>query len=262
MNSDNVKGPLAAVIIVTIALVSVATVFVSDMSDTPDQIKIQISGSTTCLPILEECALKYMESNNVSIFVSGGGSSAGIKAVSDGISDIGMASRDLKSEELPGMIVTTIARDSIAIIVNPDNPIDDITKDAIQRIYTGKTINFDYIGGNDEAIMVVTREAGSGTRSTFEKLVMDKNEITDTAIVVSSNGILRSTVSGSDVAIGYISAGYVDETVKELNVDMNIGRNLYLITGENPSPEITAFIDFILSEIGQDIVEEVGFTKV
>jgi len=261
MNSNNVKGPIVAVILVTIAIISVTTVYISNMSDTPNQIKIQVSGSTTCLPILEECALKYMESNDVNVFVSGGGSSAGIKAVSDGVSDIGMASRDLKSEELPGTVVTTIAKDNIAIVVNPDNSIDNITKDNIQRIYTGKTTNFDYIGGNDEAIMVVTREAGSGTRSTFEKLVMDKNGITDTAIVVSSNGILRSTVSGSESAIGYISAGYVDETVKELNVDMDIGRNLYLITGENPSPEITAFIDFVLSEAGQDIVEEVGFTR-
>lgn len=251
---------IIAVIVITAAAIGLNSL--NTPTDTPDQIKIQISGSTTCLPILEECAIKYMELNtNKIIFVSGGGSSAGIKAVTDGVSDIGMASRDLKPAELPGVVTTTIAKDDIAIIVNPNNPVDNVTIEVLRRIYTGETTNFDYLGGNDELIMVVTREQGSGTRSVMEKSVMGDEEIADTAIVVSSNGILRSTVAGSEVAIGYISLGYVDESVKALNVDVNIGRNLYLITNENVSDDVQDFINFVLSDVGQSIVEEVGFSK-
>lgn len=231
--------------------------------DTPDSVKIQISGSTTCLPIVEECALKYMKLNpNKTVFVAAGGSSAGIRAVSDDISDIGMSSRDLKPEELLGVTVTPIAQDKIAIIVHPDNNINDITMDSLKRIYTGKTANFDYIDGRDDAIMVVTREQGSGTRSTFESVVMDNEEIADTAIVAPSNGILRKTVAGNTAGIGYISAGYVDETVKELNVDEDIGRNLYLITDSTPTPDVLDFINFVLSDTGQECVEAVGFERI
>jgi phosphate transport system substrate-binding protein len=242
---------IIAVIVLTVAAVGLNNM--NTLTDTSDQIKIQISGSTTCLPIIEECALQYMELNpDITIFVSGGGSSAGIKATHDGVSEIGMASRDLKPEELDGVVTTTIAKDNIAIIVHLDNPINDITIETLRDIYTG----------GDTSVMVVTREQGSGTRSTFEKSVMDKEEITDTAIVVSSNGILRNTIAGNEVGIGYISAGYVDESVKELNVDVNIGRNLYLVTKENPSQDIQDFIDYVLSDAGQSIVEEVGFTRV
>lgn len=241
---------IVAIVFIVIAAISINSVNTS--TDTPDKIKIQISGSTTCLPILEECALQYMALNDVDVFVSGGGSSAGVKAVHDSVSDIGMASRDLKPAELPGVITTIIAKDSVAVIVHPDNPINDITIEEVRNIYTG----------NDDSFMVVTREEGSGTRSTFEKSVMNKEEITDTAITVSSNGILRNTVAGNEVAIGYISAGYVDDSVKELNVDIDIGRNLYLITNENVSTDVQDFIDFVLSDAGQTIVEEVGFSKV
>ena len=247
-----------------IIVVIVATFFtiLVYVPDTPvESTKIQISGSTTVLPIIEECALKYMELNtDKTIFVAAGGSSAGIKAVHDGVSDIGMASRKLKTEELPGVIITAVASDKIAIIVHPDNPMDDITQAELIQIYSGKITNFVDIGGTDTPIMVVTREQGSGTRSTVEKVLVDG--ITDTAIVSSSNGIVRKTVAGNDAAIGYISLGYVDETVKGLNVDENIGRELYLITNENPSVEVQDFIAFVRSDAGQVIVEQIGFQKI
>ena len=255
MDNKNIAGILAVAAIIVIAVI------VTGPNQTSEPTKIQISGSTTVLPIMEECALKYMSIHpDTTIFVAAGGSSAGIKAVRDGVSDIGMASRKLKTEELPGVVVTAIAQDKIAIIVHPDNPMSDITQDTLKRIYSGEITNFVDIGGADISIMVVTREAGSGTRSTVEK-VLDK-EILNTAIVSSSNGVIRTTVAGNEAAIGYISLGYVDDTVKVLNVDENIGRELYLINNEDPAPEITEFIDFVLSAEGQAIVEEVGFSKV
>ena len=253
MDNKNTAGILAVVVIIAIAVIVIGP------DQTAESTKIQISGSTTVLPIIEECALKYMIIYpDTTIFVAAGGSSAGIKAVHDGVSDIGMASRKLKTEELPGVIVTAIAQDQIAIIVHPDNLMNDITKDMLRQIYINEITEFD----NGVPIMVVTREVGSGTRSTFEDIVMTKTEITDTAIVSSSNGIVRKTVAGNDAAIGYISLGYVDETVKGLNVDENIGRELYLITNENPSVEVQDFIAFVRSDAGQAIVEQIGFQKI
>lgn len=234
-----------------------------EIINTTDATKIQISGSTTCLPAIEECALAYMDMNpNRTVFVAAGGSSAGIRAVQDGISDIGMSSRELNSEETVGVVVIPIAHDRIAIIVHPDNNINDVTIDSLRRIYTGKTTNFDYIGGNDENIMVVSREYGSGTRTTFESIVMNTEGIMPTAIIAASNGILRKTVAGNTAGIGYISAGYVDATVKELAIDTDVGRNLYIITNENPSQDVQDFVDFVLSDTGQDCVEAVGFERI
>lgn len=252
------------VIIIVIVATLVMTVLNMNESNitTTDTVKIQISGSTTCLPIIEECALEYMKLNpDTTVFVAAGGSSAGIRAVHDDISDIGMSSRELKPEELSGVTVTPIAQDKIAIIVNPDNTINDMNIDVLKRIYTGNISKFDYVGGEGD-IMVVTREQGSGTRSTFESIVMDKTEITDTAIVASSNGILRKTIAGNVAGIGYISAGYVDETVEELNMDINIGRNLYVIADSESPQDVQDFIDFVLSDAGQSIVEKVGFVRV
>jgi len=265
MNSKNKSLVKVILAIGIVCMVYGLCMMIGDfrIADTTDKTKIQISGSTTCLPVLEECALVYMEMNpNRTVFVATGGSSAGIRAVHDGISDIGMSSRELNSDENMNVIVTPIAHDKIAIIAHPNNNINDITIDSLRRIYTGKTTNFDYVGGNDENIMVVTRECGSGTRSMFESIVMNGEVITDTAIVAASNGIIRKTVAGNTGGIGYISAGYIDDTVKELAVDTNVGRNLYIITDENPTQDVQDFIDFVLSDTGQKCVERVGFERI
>lgn len=264
MNKTNKTIASGAIIIGIVMMVYGLCGMIGDYrAGTPDPVKIQISGSTTCLPVIEECALVYMEMNpNRTVFVAAGGSSAGIRAVHDGISDIGMSSRELNSDERMNVAVTPIAHDKLAIIVHPNNNINDITIDSLRRIYAGRTTNFDYVSGNDEGIMVVTREYGSGTRSTFESIVMSTEVITPTAIVAASNGILRKTVAGNTGGIGYISAGYVDDTVKELAVDTNIERNLYIITDENPSQDIQDFVDFVLSDTGQKCVERVGFESI
>lgn len=254
----------AIILVIAVTVLAVGLNAVLDVSqDIGEETKIQISGSTTCLPIIEECALAYMELNpDTKVFVAAGGSSAGIKAVHDDISEIGMASRDLKPEELTGVVTTIIARDDIAIIVHPENPINDITSVILNEIYTGKIIEWESIDGDAGSIMICTREQGSGTRSVFEKIIMGEDEIIDVAIVAPSNGIMRKTVGGNPAGIGYISAGYVDETVKALTVDIDVGRNLYLITNEVVTPEVEDFINFVLSDAGQEIVATVGFVPV
>ncbi len=249
--------------------------------DTLTDLKLQIAGSTTVLPVVEECARVFMEKHPGSrIFVSGGGSSHGVKAVADGTVDIGTASRDLKSSEMdahPDLVAHGIAKDGVAVIVHPSNPVTDLTMEQLQGIYTGSITNWKDVGGTDTKIMVVTREEGSGTRDCFEQAVMKpiKAEITDHGIIQDSNGKTRATVAGSAQAIGFISLGYVNSDVSALRLDgieptiesvmdgsYAISRTLWMITNGNPNSEEQAFLDFVLGDEGQRIVEDVHFIPV
>jgi len=139
-----------------------------DGDDAQQSMKLQIAGSTTVLPIAEECARVFMEQRpGDRVFVSGGGSSHGVKAVADGTMGIGTASRDLTDYEMeahPDLAVHAIARDGIAIVVHPENPVDSLTMEELQGIYTGEITNWKDVVGVDLRIMVVSREEGSGTR--------------------------------------------------------------------------------------------------
>jgi len=249
--------------------------------NTLTDVKLQIAGSTTVLPVAEECARAFMEKHPGSrIFVSGGGSSHGVKAVADGTVDIGTASRDLKSSETdshPDLVAHGVAKDGVAVIVHPSNPITDLTMEQLQGIYTGTITNWKEVGGTDSGIMVVTREEGSGTRDCFEQAVMKpiKAEITDHGIIQDSNGKTRATVAGSAQAIGFISLGYINSDVSALRLDgivptiesvmdgsYAISRTLWMITNGNPDSSEQAFLNFVLSDEGQRIVEDVHFIPV
>ena len=249
--------------------------------NTLTNVKLQIAGSTTVLPVAEECARVFMEKHPGSrIFVSGGGSSHGVQAVADGTVDIGCASRDLKSSEIDAhrdLVTHAVAKDGVAVIVHQSNPVTDLTMEQLQGIYTGTITNWKDVGGTDSKIMVVTREEGSGTRDCFEQAVMKpiKAEITDHAIIQDSNGKTRTTVTGSAQAIGFLSLGYVNEQVKAVRLDgimpseesvvdgsYAISRALWMITNGNPDSSEQAFLDFVLGYDGQKIVEDVHFIPV
>lgn len=249
--------------------------------NTLTNVKLQIAGSTTVLPVAEECARVFMEKHPGSrIFVSGGGSSHGVQAVADGTVDIGCASRDLKSSETDAhrdLVTHAVAKDGVAVIVHQSNPVTDLTMEQLQGIYTGTITNWKDVGGTDSKIMVVTREEGSGTRDCFEQAVMKpiKAEITDHAIIQDSNGKTRTTVTGSAQAIGFLSLGYVNEQVKAVRLDgimpseesvvdgsYAISRALWMITKGNPDSAEQAFLDFVLGYDGQKIVEDVHFIPV
>lgn len=138
--------------------------------------RIQIAGSTSVQPVAEKLAQAYTKKHpNVKINVQGGGSSVGITQAKQGTIDIGTSSKDLKPDERQGLSVYLIGRDGIAIIVNKNNPINDLSKSQIRDIFSGKIRNWKEVGGPDAKINVITREAGSGTRKSFEEVVM-KNE--------------------------------------------------------------------------------------
>ncbi len=243
--------------------------------------ELTIAGSTTVLPISQECARILMENNpSLRISVAGGGSGHGVKAAGSGEIDIGAASRDVKSAEMetyPDLKPVAVGKDSVAIVVHPSNPVTGLTMEQASKIFSGEITNWKEVGGVDAEIRVITREEGSGTREVFTEYVMNPfdKEIAAKASVKPSNGEVRATVGGDDKSIGYISLGYVDASVKATKIDgveatvdnvlsgaYPISRNLYLMTKGEPSDLERAFIDFVLSEEGQKVVEDMSYIKV
>ncbi|MDP2718978.1 MAG: phosphate ABC transporter substrate-binding protein [Dehalococcoidia bacterium] len=230
-----------------------------------------VAGSTSVQPFAEVLAEEYMiQHPDAFIDVEGGGSSAGIVATQSGIADIGMSSRDLKGEE-KSLWNVEIARDGLAVIINPGNPIQNLTLDQVRDIYTAKVTGWSQLGGSKSKIHVITREEGSGTRGSFESLVMGKDRITPRALVQDSNGATRQLVADDINSIGFISLGLVDDTVKALelggvpatrenviNGSYGLSRPFLFIARSNPVGQSKQFIDFTLSEEGQKILATEG----
>jgi len=241
--------------------------------------KVLITGSTSVQPLVQDLADRFSETHNwVSIEVQGGGSTQGIKDVSSGVSDIGISSRQLKdSEKELGLTEHIIAYDGIAIAVHPCNKVENLTKDQVAAIFKGEIKNWKEVGGVDKEIIIVTREAGSGTRGAFEELLsLIKEEngkklsaIYPGALVADGNGAVKANIATKENAIGYVSLGFVDESVKKIRVDgieCNVGniksgrykisRSIIMLTKGEMKPGAKAFLDFILSDEGQEVVAE------
>lgn len=240
---------------------------------------ISVAGSTTVQPLAELFAEAFMADNpGVTIDVQGGGSSVGVKAAGQDTSDIGMASREIKDselEEFTDLVIHTIARDGIALVVNADVSVDNISLEDARAIFTGEISNWSEVGGTDEPIIVVSREEGSGTRGAFEEMVMDEALISENAILQPSNGSVRTTVSTTPASIGYISFGYLDNTTKPVmiagvapteknaaNGSYSVVRPLNMLTNGEPEGVIADFFEFIFSEAGQAIVADEGYLPV
>lgn len=236
---------------------------------------VQIAGSTSVQPLSEELAKVFMSKNpKVKINVAGGGSGAGIKAATEGTADIGASSRELKAEE-KNVKEFVIALDGIAVIVHKDNKVADLKKDDIKKIYAGQITDWSEIGGEKGKIQVVIREEGSGTRGAFEEIVMGSDKVIATANVQNSTGAVRTAVANDSNAIGYISLGSLNEEVKAVKVDgveategnvksgtYKVARPFLYMTQKDPEGTAKAFIDFILSAEGQEIVKNNHFINV
>ncbi|HAV43435.1 TPA: phosphate-binding protein [bacterium] len=235
------------------------------------EITITLSGSTSVQPFAERLAEEYTLRNpEVRIDVQGGGSTAGIRAVKTGICHLGMSSRELKEDE-KDLNRILIARDGLAIVIHPTNPLDDISLDDVQRIFAGELSNWKGLSGIDHPIYPITREEGSGTREAFTGLIMKQSKISPGTLVQDSSGAVREAIATNPYAIGYISLGLVNERVKALNIDgvtptkENIDSGAYPLTRpflfvsmEEPKGKIKEFVDFVLSSDGQKILEEEG----
>ncbi len=236
---------------------------------------LSVAGSTTVAPPAQALAdafeARYPETR---IDVQGIGSSAGMKMLNEGGCEIGMASRELKQKELDwGLESIAIAYDGIAVVVHPSNGVSDLTKEEIQKIFMGEITNWSEVGGINKEILVVSREDGSGTRGAFEEILKLEGDegsmVIESALIAEGNGAVKANIASKSQAIGYISLGIVDETVKALQVDgaevtvaniksgaYGVSRPLNMATKGEMSELAKTYLDFVMSPEGQKIVAE------
>ena len=180
---------------------------------------VATDGSTSMEKVIGALGEAFQNDTGISFTYNPTGSGSGIKAVQEGRCDIGLSSRDLKDEEkAAGLTGTVLAYDGIAIIVNPENPVSDLSVETIAKIYTGEITNWSEVGGNDVEIVLIGREAGSGTRDGFESIT-DTEDACQYRQELTSTGDVITTVSQNPGAIGYASVASVKDTVKALTVD-------------------------------------------
>ena len=240
---------------------------------------ISMSGSTSMEKLANAVAESFMEKYpNVTVTAEFTGSSAGIESVLAGSVDIGNSSRNLKDDEKSaGAAENIVAIDGIAVVADPANKVEDLTKDQLVSIYTGETKNWSEVGGDDQAIVVVGREAGSGTRGAFEEL-LDIADACAYANELDSTGAVMAKVASTPGAIGYVSLDVVDDSVKALKLDgvdateENIKAGNYALSrpfvmatkGEisEQKPEVQALFDYLSSDEGKALIKSVGLITV
>jgi phosphate transport system substrate-binding protein len=233
---------------------------------------VTVAGSTSVSPLMELLTAEYTKVRpNVKFNISATGSGDGIKAVPAETAEVGMSSRELSPAELAsGIEVHLIAIDGIAVIVNARNPVSNLSIDQIRDIYTGVITNWNQVGGRAGRIAVVSRESGSGTRSAFEEIVKFQDKLVRGAVEFDGTGAVKAEISRNIDAIGYISLGSVDNSVKPLNVDgvtpstanvvnrsYKIARPFLLLTKRSRrlNQETRDFLAWVLTPAGQAIVK-------
>ncbi len=241
--------------------------------------KITLEGSTTVLPIAQRVAEEMMDANDeIEISVRGGGSGVGINSLISKKCDIAMASRAIKSSELQKATSNgvepkahVVAMDGIAVVVNPSNPVRNLSKAQVKDIFTGKISNWKDVGGKDEKIIVISRDSASGTFEAFGELALNKQKVSANALMQTSNQAVVMTITNTKGAIGYIGLGYM-KGLASVSIDGIEAKNETVLSGKYPysrplfmysngqaKGEAKEYIDFILSENGQNIVKEEGF---
>ncbi len=258
-----------------IALGLLGTGFIANAAD------VTMTGSTTVLPIAQ--AVAEALAGRYEIEVSGGGSSVGIAALINGTIDIADHSRPLKPSEYKmavqnGVYPFTfhIANDAVTVVVHRSNPIQNLTLAQLKGIYTGRITNWKQVGGKDAPITVVSRDSSSGTFETWEHVVMHGQPVVSSAIFATSNADVASEVSSNPNAIGYVGLAYITPQLKKVAVDGReatiesaidysypIARPLFMSTNGFPAPgPVLDVILFILSDAGQQLVQEIGYAPI
>jgi len=256
---------------------------------------VQVKGSDTMVNLAQAWAEKYMEDNPADfIAVTGGGSGTGLSSLISGTCDIAMSSRNIKSKEIDlakGKGVNPheikVALDGLAVIVNPNNPLSQLTASQLADIFTGKITNWKDIGGSDLKIVILSREVNSGTHVYFKEHILRKNDVNSTeefapsALMLSSSQAIADEVASNPGAIGYYGMGYISDKQKAISVAQKegdefvyptidnvvsgkypISRPLLIYTNGEPEGAIKKFVDFALSPLGQEVVKETDFVPV
>ena len=257
-----------------ISLLTVAILLVCTLAGCgSNKESVATDGSTSMNKVISALGEAFQGDTGITVTYNATGSGAGIQAVQEGRCDIGLSSRDLKDEEKAnGLEGTILAYDGIAIIVNPNNPVSDLDVETIAKIYTGEIKNWKEVGGNDVEIVLIGREAGSGTRDGFESIT-DTEDKCQYRQELTSTGDVITTVASNPAAIGYASLASVKDTVKALTVDgvtpseetikdgsYVIQRPFVLVTKKDTalSENAQKFFDYVTSEAATEIISNAG----
>ena len=239
---------------------------------------VSTDGSTSMEKVIGALGESFQEQNEGAAFTyNPTGSGSGIQAVMEGRCDIGLSSRELKEEEASqGLTATVLAYDGIAVIVNPENPVADLDTETIAKLYTGEIENWKDAGGNDAPVVLIGREAGSGTRDGFESITGTKDSCKYRQELTSTGDVI-TTVAGNPAAVGYASLASLKDSVKTLTVggvtpsdetikdgSYPVQRNFVLVTkkDETLSPSAQKFFDYITSEEAAEVIKNAGAVPV
>lgn len=251
----------------------------ANQTDTKAKIEgsVATDGSTSMESVIGYLSEAFMEENSgVKVTYNPTGSSSGISAVKEGRCDIGLASRDLKEEEKEDLNGTVVAIDGIAVIVNPENKVEDLSMEQIADLYTGKVTNWSEVGGEDAPVVLIGREASSGTRDGFES-VTKTEDACKYAQELTSTGDVIQTVASNPNAIGYASLASVKDSVKAVKVEgveaskatiqdgsYQIQRNFVFVTKKEAelSAAAKAFFEYVTSGEADEFIEEAGAVPV
>ena len=269
--------------LLTLSLVACGSESKTDDTKTDDQPAaltgtVSTDGSTSMEKVIGALSESFMAQNDgVTVNYNPTGSGSGITVVQEGTCDIGLSSRALKDEEKSaGLKETVLAYDGIAIIVHPDNPVSDLSIEQIAKLYTGEITNWKDVGGNDAEVVLIGREAASGTRDGFESITGTKDKCQYRQELTSTGDVITAVSQNPD-AIGYASLASVKDSVKALNVDgvtpseatvkdgsYKVQRPFVLVTmeGKELSPAAQAFFDYAVSSDAASIIAKAGAVAV
>jgi phosphate transport system substrate-binding protein len=242
---------------------------------------ITAAGSSALLPLVEQAASQYMSKNpNAKINVQAGGSGTGLKLVSEGSVDIGnsdiFAEEKLDADKAKELVDHKVCVVGFATVVNPNVTVDNLTKQQLVDIFTGKITNWKEVGGNDQKIVILNRPTSSGTRATFKKYALDgKEEAQGIALTEESSGAIKKAIADTPGSISYLALSYVDGSVKALKLDgveptvENITSGKYPIwsyehmyTKGEPTGLTKAFLDYMVSDEVKSLVTELGYIPI
>ena len=274
------------------ALMSISGCSKQEDSTGSEQRLITIKGSDTMVHLVSSWAETFMKQNpDMEVSVTGGGSGTGIAALLNGTTDICAASRKIKNKELQLALQKNIhpheiavAKDGIAVVVHPDNPVKELTLQQLSKIFTDQSLRWSDVGGHDEEILVLSRESSSGTYVFFQEMVLKKQDYMKDAKLLPATSAIIQSVSTDKLAIGYVGLGYAlaakdkvkiiavkaddnspavmpsDQTVK--TGQYPIARPLFLYLNGEPQGTVKKFMDFCLSVKGQAVVTDTGYVTV
>jgi phosphate transport system substrate-binding protein len=239
---------------------------------------IRIAGGTAHIPVMKEVAARIMRVNpDIQISVAGGGSGVGIKQVGEGLIDIGNSGRRATDEEIAryGLHLYQWAVDGVGVVVNPSNPVRALDRKQLQAVFAGDIANWKELGGADRRINLYTRDDSGGTRAVFWEMALNKGRIAPGAQFVVSNGAMKSAISQDPYGIGYVSVGYMDDSVAPVafegmaptlenvrNGSYRVARGLYSNTRGAASGLVEVFIDYLFTSEGREIISSKGFIPV